>query len=94
MTKVHHRTLRDPGDARLPAAPTSDEYFYHSGTPQEDGSVRMIPFTHELLSEDIGTSREIVTQYMNQFRKQGYLQYSRKGIVLHRDAFHNWLQKA
>jgi CRP/FNR family cyclic AMP-dependent transcriptional regulator len=64
------------------------------GTPQEDGSVRMIPFTHELLSEDIGTSREIVTQYMNQFRKQGYLQYSRKGIVLHRDAFHNWLQKA
>jgi len=64
------------------------------GDPEEDGSVRMLPFTHELLSEDIGTTREIVTQYMNHFRKQGYLQYSRKGIVLHRDAFHNWLRTA
>ena len=60
------------------------------GDPEEDGSVRMLPLTHELLSEDVGTTREIVSQYMNQFRKQGYLQYSRKGIVLHRDAFQNW----
>jgi len=52
------------------------------------------PLTHELLSEDIGTTREIVRHYMNQFRKHGYLQYSRKGIVLHRDAFHNWLRTA
>jgi len=64
------------------------------GDPQEDGSVRMLPFTHELLSEDIGTSREIVTHYMNQFRKQGYLQYSRRGIVLHPDAFDAWLRDA
>ena len=46
----------------------------------------MIPFTHELLSQYVGTSREIVTHYMNQFRRQGYLRYSRKGILLHRDA--------
>ena len=64
------------------------------GDPEEDGSVRMFPLTHALLSEDIGTTREIVSKYMNQFRKQGYLQYSRKGIVLHRDAFHNWLRTA
>ena len=64
------------------------------GTPQEDGSVKMVPVTHELLAEDIGTSREIVSQYMNQFRKQGYLQYSRSGIVQYRDAFHQWLRKA
>jgi CRP-like cAMP-binding protein len=63
------------------------------GTPQEDGSVSMVHFTHELLAEDIGTSREIVTHYMNQFRNQGYLQYSRKGIVLHRDALQEWLRK-
>src|SRR5262245_22660300 len=62
------------------------------GDPEEDGSVRMLPFTHELLSEDIGTTREIVTHYMNQFRKQGYLQYSRRGIVLYPDAFENWLR--
>lgn len=63
------------------------------GTPDEDGSVRMVPFTHELLSQYVGTSREIVTHYMNQFRRQGYLRYSRKGIILHRDSFRNWLRE-
>jgi CRP/FNR family transcriptional regulator, cyclic AMP receptor protein len=56
------------------------------GTPEEDGSVRMMPFTHELLSRYVGTSREVVTQYMNRFRKQGYVSYSRHGIRLYRDA--------
>src|ERR1051326_4466015 len=51
------------------------------GVEEPDGSVRMAPFTHELLSQYVGTSREIVTHYMNQFRRQGYLRYSRKGIT-------------
>jgi CRP-like cAMP-binding protein len=55
------------------------------GTPEEDGSVRMMPFTHEMLSRYIGTSREIVTQHMSWFRKQGYVDYSRQGIRLHRE---------
>jgi CRP-like cAMP-binding protein len=63
------------------------------GVVEEDGSVRMTPFTHELLSQYVGTSREIVTHYMNQFRRQGYLKYSRKGIVLYRDAFRVWLRE-
>lgn len=63
------------------------------GTPVEDGSVKMAPFTHELLSQYVGTSREIVTHYMNQFRRQGYLRYSRKGIVLYREAFREWLRQ-
>jgi hypothetical protein len=29
---------------------------------------------------------------MNQFRRQGYLTYSRKGILLHRDAIKDWLR--
>ena len=53
------------------------------GTPVEDGSSKMMPFTHELLSRYVGTSREIITHHMNQFRKQGYVSYSRKGIVLY-----------
>jgi len=64
------------------------------GTQEEDGSVRMVPFTHELLSQYVGTSREIVTHYMNQFRRQGYLRYSRKGIILYRDAVKDWLRQA
>jgi len=63
------------------------------GKDEQDGSVRMAPFTHELLSQYVGTSREIVTHYMNQFRRQGYLRYSRKGIILYRDAFRDWLRQ-
>lgn len=63
------------------------------GTRDQDGSVRMAAFTHELLSQYVGTSREIVTHYMNQFRKAGYLQYSRRGIVIYRDAFDQWLRQ-
>ena len=63
------------------------------GSRNEDGSVQMIPFTHELLSQYVGTSREIVTHYMNQFRRQGYLRYSRKGIMLYRDALKEWLKQ-
>jgi CRP/FNR family cyclic AMP-dependent transcriptional regulator len=63
------------------------------GETEDDGSIHMVPFTHELLSQYVGTSREIVTHYMNQFRRDGYVKYSRKGIVLQRDAFRNWLRQ-
>lgn len=64
------------------------------GSQHEDGSIHMVAFTHEMLAQYVGTSREIVTHYMNEFRRQGYLQYSRKGIVLYRDAFKEWLRQA
>jgi len=35
------------------------------GSPGPDGAVRIPPFTHQLLSEYVGTSREIVTFQMN-----------------------------
>jgi len=60
------------------------------GQNAEDGSVQMMPLTHELLSQYVGTSREIVTHYMNQFRRQGYLRYSRKAVFLDRDALKSW----
>ena len=63
------------------------------GRDAADGSVEMMPFTHELLSQYVGTSREIVTHYMNQFRRQGYLRYSRRGMSLYRDAMRNWLRQ-
>ena len=56
------------------------------GTPEEDGAVKMMPLTHEMLSHYIGTAREVVTLHMNRFRKQGYVDYSRRGMVLHGDA--------
>jgi CRP-like cAMP-binding protein len=63
------------------------------GTAEEDGGIRMMPFTHELLSRHVGTTREIVTVHMNHFRKQGYLRYSRQEIVLYRDALAAWVAR-
>jgi CRP/FNR family cyclic AMP-dependent transcriptional regulator len=63
------------------------------GENADDGSVQMMPFTHELLSQYVGTSREIVTHFMNQFRRQGYLSYSRKGISIYRDALKSWFEQ-
>jgi len=60
------------------------------GAESENGSVRMSAFTQELLAQYIGTSREIVTHYMSQFRREGYVQYSREGIWLLRPALKEW----
>ena len=60
----------------------------------EDGPVQMMPITHELLLQYVGTSREIITLYMNQFRREGYLDYSRKkGILVYGDALRDWLRQ-
>ena len=63
------------------------------GTMEEDGSVRVTSFTHELLAQYVGTTRELVTHYMNQFRRRGYLKYSRKEIILYRETFRDWLRQ-
>ena len=64
------------------------------GTQGVDGMVSMPPFTHELLAQYVGTSREIVTHYMSQFRREGLLRYSRAGVSLHRAALTAWLDES
>jgi CRP/FNR family cyclic AMP-dependent transcriptional regulator len=64
------------------------------GSQQPDGSVQMMPFTHEMLSRYVGTTREVITQYMNQFRKRGYLTYSRQSIHLYSDALKKVFDKS
>jgi CRP-like cAMP-binding protein len=63
------------------------------GQRMEDESVRMMPFTHELLAQYVGTSREIVTHYMNHLRRRGLLRYSRKEILLRPEALDSWLRE-
>lgn len=53
------------------------------GSRAEDGSVRIPPMTHQLISEYVGTSREIVTFQMNRLRQEGFIRYSRKGIDIY-----------
>jgi len=61
------------------------------GKKLDNGSYEMIPVTHEVLAQYVGTSREIITHYMNRFRRDGLLTYSRRGISLDRDRVVAWL---
>jgi len=63
------------------------------GEKLENGSIQLMPLSHELLAQYVGTSREIVTQYMNQFRRQDYLRYSRKEIVVYPAAMNEILRQ-
>jgi CRP/FNR family transcriptional regulator len=67
-------------------------FSHRLGTPERDGCVRMT-LTHEMLSRHVGASSEIIAQCMNRFRTQGYVRYSRCGIVLYRDPFQELLSK-
>jgi len=62
------------------------------GTRTEDGSINIPPLTHQVISEYVGTSREIITFQMNQLRQKGFLRYSRKGIQVYSDALKEHLQ--
>jgi CRP/FNR family cyclic AMP-dependent transcriptional regulator len=62
------------------------------GTRTEDGSTRIPPLTHQVISEYVGTSREIVTFQMNYLRQKGLLRYSRKAIQVYTDALAEYLQ--
>ena len=55
------------------------------GTKAEDGdgSICMPAFTHQELSQYVGTTREIVTHYMIEFRRKGFIKYSRSEVTLY-----------
>jgi CRP-like cAMP-binding protein len=52
------------------------------GKTAYDGSTELPHLTHKLLSDCIGTSREVVTAQMNRLRRNGYLTYSRRNTRL------------
>jgi len=64
------------------------------GAQGQDGVVFLAPLTHELLAQYVGTSREIVTHYMSQFRRDKLLSYSRSGIAIDRTALTGRLHEA
>jgi CRP-like cAMP-binding protein len=62
------------------------------GTREIDGSIKMMPLTQTLLAQCVGTSREIVTCYMNRLREDGCVRYSRKAITVYPEALKACLQ--
>jgi len=63
------------------------------GSRTEDGSIKIPPLTHQVISEYVGTSREIVTFQMNHLRQKGFLRYSRKGIQVSMEALSEHLRQ-
>lgn len=63
------------------------------GQPETNSpdSRRLAPFSHKLLAQYIGTTREAVTHTMNQFRRQGLVSYSRRDVVVYTAAMRQWL---
>jgi CRP/FNR family cyclic AMP-dependent transcriptional regulator len=61
------------------------------GSP--DSEITIAPLTHEVLAHYVGTSREMVSHQMSEFRRQGYIRYSRKGISVQRDDLGRWLRQ-
>jgi CRP/FNR family transcriptional regulator, cyclic AMP receptor protein len=56
------------------------------------GTTTIPPLTHELLAQYVGTSREIISHHMSDFRNKGHIRYSRRGITVHRESIRAWLQ--
>jgi CRP-like cAMP-binding protein len=63
------------------------------GVLEGDGALRMASLTHMSLAECVGTSREVITSYMRQFQREGYIRYSRKYIVVYSNTFKEWLRQ-
>ena len=62
------------------------------GQQNEQGVIEIPAMTHELLSQYVGTSRELVTHLMNQFRQMGCVSYSRRSILLHEEMLTQWMR--
>ena len=58
-----------------------------------NGAVTIAPLTHELLSQYVGTSREIISHHMSTLRANGFIVYSRQGILVQRDMLRTWLSR-
>ena len=64
-------------------------------TPVEGkGPEVALSLTHEELAKIVGTSREVITTVMNQFRRQGLLDYSRRNIMFSPVRLEEYLQLA
>jgi CRP/FNR family transcriptional regulator len=72
-------------------ARTLHQFAERLGEPTGDGRITMDSLTHQLLSEYVGTSREIITHFLNEFRNKGYVQYSRRTTVVDTAGLTAWL---
>lgn len=63
------------------------------GERQPDGSLKMAALTQQVLSEYVGSTREIVTTQMNRLRRLGMIRYSRRYIEVYPEAIESALRR-
>ena len=56
-----------------------------------DDTIQIMALPHELIAQYMGTSREVVTHFMIQFRRLGYLRYSRREVIVNAHGLRKWL---
>ena len=69
------------------------EFSERFGEPTDHGGMKMLPLTHQLLGEYVGTSREIITHFMAEFREKGFIDYSRRETVVKTTPLTDWLRR-
>jgi len=74
---------RDTIERRLARALIRFSERFGSKTGASDGSICMPAFTQNVLSQYVGTTREAVSHHMIQFRRQGFIKYTRREIILY-----------
>jgi CRP/FNR family transcriptional regulator len=98
VEKLEHERRRiesfclDPIHRRL--AKTLLDLARRGGFPAADQMIHLMPTTHEQLARYVGTSREIITQHLNQFRRENLLRYSRQGLDVDPGALERYLTGA
>jgi CRP/FNR family transcriptional regulator, cyclic AMP receptor protein len=83
---------RDTIERRLARALIRFSERFGSKAEGGDGSICMPSFTQRVLSQYVGTTREAVTHYMIEFRRKGFIKYSRREIVLY-DSLREWTRQ-
>ena len=58
----------------------------------EDGSIRLVPLTHELIAQYVGCSREAVSMYLSQLRRMGLVRYSNREMSFNRNSLEELLR--
>jgi len=83
---------RDTIERRLARALIRFSERFGTKTEGGDGSICMPTLTQAVLSQYVGTTREAVTHYMIRFRRQGFIKYSRREVILY-DSLREWTRQ-
>ena len=83
---------RDTIERRLARALIRFSERFGSKTEGSDGSICMPTFTQRVLAQYVGTTREAVSHHMIQFRRQGFIKYSRREVILNVDSLREWIR--